>query len=66
MPLVNSLIVCQVCNHPYLFEGAEPGPPFVEGEHLVANSGKMLIMDKVPACFRHISLKTNPGGGSLA
>ena len=21
----------QVCNHPYLFEGAEPGPPFVEG-----------------------------------
>ncbi|GBF94412.1 chromatin-remodeling complex ATPase chain [Raphidocelis subcapitata] len=29
------------CNHPYLFQGAEPGPPFITGEHLVENSGKL-------------------------
>lgn len=27
------------CNHPYLFQGAEPGPPFTTGEHLVENAG---------------------------
>ena len=37
----------KVCNHPYLFEGAEPGPPFVEGEHLITNSGKLAVMDKL-------------------
>jgi len=36
------------CNHPYLFEGAEP-EPFEAGEHLVQNSGKMLIVDKLLA-----------------
>jgi SWI/SNF-related matrix-associated actin-dependent regulator of chromatin subfamily A member 5 len=35
------------CNHPYLFEGAEPGPPYTTDEHLVFNSGKMLILDKI-------------------
>ncbi|KAK6074830.1 SNF2 family domain-containing protein [Seiridium cupressi] len=35
------------CNHPYLFEGAEPGPPYTTDEHLVFNSGKMAIMDKL-------------------
>ncbi|CCH44088.1 chromatin-remodeling complex ATPase [Wickerhamomyces ciferrii] len=35
------------CNHPYLFEGAEPGPPFTTDEHLVFNSGKMVILDKL-------------------
>ena len=35
------------CNHPYLFEGAEPGPPFITGEHLVDNSGKMVLLDKL-------------------
>ena len=35
------------CNHPYLFEGAEPGPPFTTDEHLVDNSGKMVYMDKL-------------------
>ena len=28
------------CNHPYLFQGAEPGPPFFTGEHLVDNAGQ--------------------------
>ena len=31
------------CNHPYLFQGAEPGPPFTTGEHLVENSGALLL-----------------------
>jgi len=35
------------CNHPYLFDGAEPGPPFTTDEHLVYNSGKMVILDKL-------------------
>ncbi|KAM0790897.1 hypothetical protein ACM66B_004735 [Microbotryomycetes sp. NB124-2] len=35
------------CNHPYLFDGAEPGPPFTTDEHLVEASGKMIILDKL-------------------
>ena len=35
------------CNHPYLFQGAEPGPPFFTGEHLVENSGKLVLLDKL-------------------
>ncbi|KAF2403869.1 hypothetical protein EJ06DRAFT_488799 [Trichodelitschia bisporula] len=35
------------CNHPYLFEGAEPGPPFTTDEHLVDNSAKMVVLDKL-------------------
>ena len=29
----------KVCNHPYLFDGAEAGPPYVDGPHLWENSG---------------------------
>ncbi|KAK4433935.1 putative chromatin-remodeling complex ATPase chain [Sesamum alatum] len=35
------------CNHPYLFQGAEPGPPYTTGEHLIENSGKMVLLDKL-------------------
>ncbi|KAL8158049.1 hypothetical protein AgCh_002674 [Apium graveolens] len=35
------------CNHPYLFQGAEPGPPYTTGDHLVTNSGKMVLLDKL-------------------
>lgn len=35
------------CNHPYLFDGAEPGPPFTNDEHLVNNAGKMIVLDKI-------------------
>jgi len=35
------------CNHPYLFQGAEPGPPYLTGEHLVENAGKMVLLDKL-------------------
>lgn len=48
MQLMN--IVCQLrkcCNHPYLFDEAEPGPPYTTGEHIVENSGKMVLLDKL-------------------
>ncbi|KAL7080963.1 hypothetical protein ACP275_14G010900 [Erythranthe tilingii] len=35
------------CNHPYLFQGAEPGPPYTTGGHLVENAGKMVLLDKL-------------------
>ena len=34
------------CNHPYLFDGAEP-EPFVEGEHLVQASAKLALLDRL-------------------
>uniref|UniRef100_A0A5B6YW13 Putative chromatin-remodeling complex ATPase chain isoform X1 n=1 Tax=Davidia involucrata TaxID=16924 RepID=A0A5B6YW13_DAVIN len=35
------------CNHPYLFQGAEPGPPYTTGEHLITSAGKMVLLDKL-------------------
>ncbi|KAK6122620.1 hypothetical protein DH2020_043635 [Rehmannia glutinosa] len=35
------------CNHPYLFQGAEPGPPYTTGGHLIENAGKMVLLDKL-------------------
>ncbi|RKO98091.1 hypothetical protein CXG81DRAFT_14771 [Caulochytrium protostelioides] len=35
------------CNHPYLFDGAEPGPPYTTDVHLVENAGKMILLDKL-------------------
>ncbi|KAL3692725.1 hypothetical protein R1sor_006376 [Riccia sorocarpa] len=35
------------CNHPYLFQGAEPGPPYTTGDHLIDNAGKMVLLDKL-------------------
>jgi SWI/SNF-related matrix-associated actin-dependent regulator of chromatin subfamily A member 5 len=35
------------CNHPYLFEGAEPGPPYTTDEHLINNAAKMVMLDKL-------------------
>ncbi|CAN3374450.1 ISWI chromatin-remodeling complex ATPase Isw1p [Diutina rugosa] len=40
------------CNHPYLFEGAEPGPPYTNDEHLVFNSKKMVFLDKLLKKFQ--------------
>mmetsp|Transcript_5181 Transcript_5181/g.21327 ORF Transcript_5181/g.21327 Transcript_5181/m.21327 type:complete len:753 (-) Transcript_5181:402-2660(-) len=37
----------KVCNHPYLFEGAEPGPPYVDGPHLWDNAGKLVLLTKL-------------------
>ena len=36
----------KVCNHPYLFEGAEP-TPYVEGSHLWDNCGKLTLLSKL-------------------
>ncbi|SCU81197.1 LAFA_0C03246g1_1 [Lachancea sp. 'fantastica'] len=35
------------CNHPYLFDGAEPGPPYTTDEHLIYNSAKVKVLDKL-------------------
>lgn len=40
------------CNHPYLFEGAEPGPPYTTDEHLVENASKMRMLDKLLERFQ--------------
>lgn len=32
------------CNHPYLFQGAEPGPPYTTGDHLITNAGKLCFL----------------------
>nr|CCA22100.1 Putative SWI/SNF related putative [Albugo laibachii Nc14] len=37
----------KVCNHPYLFEGAEPGPPYLEGPHLWENCGKLTLLHRL-------------------
>lgn len=36
----------KVCNHPYLFDGAEP-QPFAEGPHLWDNCGKLTLLHKL-------------------
>lgn len=30
------------CNHPYLFDGAEPGPPYTTDEHIVRRPGTLI------------------------
>ncbi|XP_075165023.1 chromatin-remodeling complex ATPase chain Iswi-like [Haematobia irritans] len=48
MRLQNILMQLRKCtNHPYLFDGAEPGPPYTTDTHLITNSGKMVILDKL-------------------
>lgn len=48
MRLLNILMqLRKCCNHPYLFDGAEPGPPYTTDLHLVVNSGKMVVLDKL-------------------
>ncbi|XP_078391133.1 SWI/SNF-related matrix-associated actin-dependent regulator of chromatin subfamily A member 5 isoform X1 [Cetorhinus maximus] len=48
MRLLNILMqLRKCCNHPYLFDGAEPGPPYTTDTHLVVNSGKMVVLDKL-------------------
>lgn len=52
LQMQNTLMQLQKCaNHPYLFDGAEPGPPFSTGQHLVDNSGKLTLLDSCcPGC----------------
>ncbi len=30
-----------------VLQGAEPGPPYITGDHLAENSGKMVLLDKL-------------------
>lgn len=50
------------CNHPYLFEGAEPGPPYTTDEHLVFNAGKMLMLDKLLVRLKKAGSRIGRGG----
>uniref|UniRef100_A0A6I8Q2U5 SWI/SNF-related, matrix-associated, actin-dependent regulator of chromatin, subfamily a, member 1 n=1 Tax=Xenopus tropicalis TaxID=8364 RepID=A0A6I8Q2U5_XENTR len=53
MRLLNILMqLRKCCNHPYLFDGAEPGPPYTTDTHLVYNSGKMVVLDKLLPKFK--------------
>jgi superfamily II DNA/RNA helicase len=48
MRLLNILMQLRKCtNHPYLFDGMEPGPPYTTDKHLVDNCGKMVLLDKL-------------------
>jgi SNF2 family DNA or RNA helicase len=48
MRLLNILMqLRKCCNHPYLFDGLEPGPPYTTDKHLVFNCGKMVLLDKL-------------------
>jgi SWI/SNF-related matrix-associated actin-dependent regulator of chromatin subfamily A member 5 len=52
-------VVCEIssnsvaANHPYLFVGAEPGPPHTTGKHIVNNSGKMAVLDRLLPIIKH-------------
>jgi SWI/SNF-related matrix-associated actin-dependent regulator of chromatin subfamily A member 5 len=37
----------KACNHPYLFPGQEPGPPYEDGPHLFENCGKLVVLQKL-------------------
>lgn len=41
----------KVCNHPYLFDGAEHGPPYIDGPHLWENCEKMRVLDLLLSKF---------------
>ena len=46
--LMNTIMqLRKTCNHPYLFESVEPGPPFLDGEHLIEASMKFKFLDKI-------------------
>lgn len=45
------------CNHPYLFQGAEPGPPYTTGDHLITNAGKIYLYRDL-RCFCGLVNKT--------
>lgn len=48
MRLLNILMQLRKCaNHPYLFDGVEPGPPYTTDLHLVSNCGKMALLHKL-------------------
>ena len=52
--LINMLMqLRKACNHPYLFTGIEPGPPYMEGTHLWESCGKMQLLHKLLIRLKH-------------
>jgi SNF2 family DNA or RNA helicase len=47
----------KVANHPYLFDGIEPGPPYVDGDHLIEAAAKFKILDRLLPRFRKQKMK---------
>ena len=46
--LLNTIMqLRKVCNHPYLFDGVEPGPPYIDGDHLIEACMKFKFLDKL-------------------
>jgi SWI/SNF-related matrix-associated actin-dependent regulator of chromatin subfamily A member 5 len=46
--LLNTIMqLRKVCNHPYLFDGVEQGPPYVDGDHLIEACMKFKFLDKL-------------------
>jgi SWI/SNF-related matrix-associated actin-dependent regulator of chromatin subfamily A member 5 len=46
--LMNTIMqLRKCCNHPYLFEGMEPGPPYFDGDHIIDASMKFKFLDKL-------------------
>ena len=46
--LMNTIMqLRKVCNHPYLFDGVEEGPPYLDGDHLIYNCMKFKFLDKL-------------------
>ena len=63
--LVNTLMqLRKCCNHPYLFPGIEPGPPFEDGPHLVSNSGKLMVLDKLLQKILHSNRSNDISGNN--
>lgn len=46
--LMNTIMqLRKTCNHPYLFENVEPGPPFIDGDHMIDASMKFKFLDRL-------------------
>ena len=56
--LLNIVMQLRKCtNHPYLFQGAEPGPPYTTDEHLIENCAKLQLLDKLLVKFKQSGQK---------
>lgn len=54
MRLQNILMQLRKCtNHPYLFDGAEPGPPYTTDEHLVSSVLTIFFFSVILAHFQY-------------
>ena len=42
----------KVANHPYLFDNIEPGPPYIDGEHIIDAAAKFKVLDRLLPRFK--------------